>query len=44
MAKFDDEKVVFQNVNVPNHTTRVDAEKYNAMKSAFLKIIAGFSA
>ena len=39
MAKNDTEKVVVQNVNVPNHTTRVDADKYNAMKLAFLKVL-----
>lgn len=39
MAKFDSEKVVVQNINVPSHTTRVNAEKYNAMKLAFLNVL-----
>ena len=39
MARSNAEKVVVENVNIPNHSTRVDAEKYHAMKKAFLKIL-----
>lgn len=38
-AKATDGKIVVENVNVPGHTTRVDATKYNAMKTALLKIL-----
>ena len=33
------EKVVVENINVPGHTTRVNAEKYHAAKKAYLKIL-----
>ncbi len=33
------EKIVVENVNVPGHTSRVDAEKYRAMKKAFLRVL-----
>ena len=33
------EKVEIANINVPGRTARVDAEKYEAMKSAILKVI-----
>ncbi len=39
MAKPEEEKVVVENVNVPGHTSRVNAEKYHAMKKAFLCIL-----
>lgn len=39
MSKSETEKIVVQNVNVPNHTTRVNADKYNAMRAAFLNIL-----
>ena len=39
MAKIEIEKVIVQNVNVPDHTSRVDALKYNAMKEAFLELL-----
>ncbi|MBU3749503.1 MAG: hypothetical protein FGM52_03485 [Mycobacterium sp.] len=31
-------KVTVENVNVPGHTSRVDAEKYSAMKDAILAV------
>lgn len=33
------EKVVVENVNVPGHSSRVDAAKYNAMKAALLAVL-----
>ncbi len=39
MAKSDAEKIIVQNINVPGYTSRVDAEKYNAMKLALLEIL-----
>ena len=33
------DKITVQNVNVPDRTTRVNAEKYGAMKIAFLHIL-----
>ena len=33
------EKIEVENVNVPGHVTRVDAVKYNAMKTAMLKVM-----
>ena len=35
----NDGKIVVENVNVPGHTTRLDATKYDAMKLALLKIL-----
>ena len=35
------EKIVVENVNVPGHTTRVNREKYEAMKRALWKVIPG---
>lgn len=35
----NDGKIVVENVNVPGHTTRVDAIKYAAMKTALLKVL-----
>jgi len=32
-------KIEVENINVPGHISRVDAEKYNAMKTALLKIL-----
>lgn len=32
-------KVVVENVNIPGHSTNVDAVKYKAMKEAFLKVL-----
>ncbi|HRI63038.1 MAG TPA: hypothetical protein PK156_02340 [Polyangium sp.] len=37
--KNPDAKIVVENVNVPGHTNRLDAGKYNAMKVALLKIL-----
>jgi len=34
-----EEKIVVENVNVPGSTSRVNAEKYHAMKTAFLKLL-----
>ncbi len=34
------DKIEVENVNVPGHTTRVDAAKYNAMKAAMLKVMS----
>lgn len=34
-----DDKIVVENVNVPGHTSRVDATKYAAMKVALLEIL-----
>ena len=33
------DKIDVQNINTPGKTTRVDAAKYNAMKSAMLKVM-----
>lgn len=33
------EKIEVENVNVPGHVTRVDAAKYNAMKTAMLAVM-----
>ncbi|MEM1021871.1 MAG: hypothetical protein ACFBZ9_04705 [Sphingomonadales bacterium] len=33
------EKVIVENVNVPGHTSRVDAAKYEAMKTAMLAVL-----
>jgi hypothetical protein len=35
----DDGRIEVENVNVPGHVTRVDATRYNAMKSALLKAL-----
>ena len=32
-------KIAVENVNTPGKTTNVDAEKYEAMKQAFLKLL-----
>ena len=32
-------KIAVENVNVPGKTTNVDAEKYQAMKHAFLQVL-----
>lgn len=34
-----EDKVTVENVNVPGHTTRVNAAKYNAMKTAFVTVL-----
>jgi len=39
MATEKQEKIIVENVNVPGHTTRVDASKYRAMKKAMLKVL-----
>ena len=39
MATNGMEKIEVQNVNHPGHVTRVDADMYDAMKRAFLKIL-----
>ena len=31
-------KITVENVNVPGHTAQVDAEKYEAMKKAIIKV------
>jgi hypothetical protein len=33
------EMVVVENVNHPGHTTRIDAEKYQATRAAMLKVL-----
>lgn len=33
------EKIEVRNVNVPDHVTRVDAAKYQAMKSALIAVL-----
>lgn len=38
-AKTNHDKVVVENVNVPGQTTRLDATKYAAMKTALLEIL-----
>lgn len=38
MANTDD-KITVENVNVPGHTTRVNAAKYLAMKEAMLAVL-----
>lgn len=38
-AKKSSGKVVVENINVPGQTNNVDACKYHAMKTAFLKIL-----
>ncbi len=35
----NDEKVVVENINVPGQVNNVNAEKYFAMKEAFLKVL-----
>ncbi len=35
------EKISVENVNVPGSQNRVDAEKYNEMKTAMLKVLPG---
>lgn len=35
------DRIVVENINVPGHTTRVDAAKYAAMRSALLKVLPG---
>lgn len=35
------DKVVVENVNVPGHTTRVDAAMYHAARAALLKALPG---
>ena len=37
------EKIEVENVNHPGHVTRVDADMYEAMKRAFLKILPNTS-
>ena len=39
MCKTKSKKIAVENVNVPGYVTNVDAEKYEAMKTAFLKIL-----
>lgn len=36
-------RIAVENVNVPGKTTNVDAEKYAAMKTAFLKVLPSVS-
>jgi hypothetical protein len=38
-ASEDDGRIEVENVNVPGRVTRVDATRYNAMKSALLKAL-----
>ena len=37
------EKITVENINVPGHTTNVNAEKYLAMKKAYLKVLPNSS-
>lgn len=37
------EKIAVENVNVPGTSTNVNAEKYNVMKKAFLKVLPSSS-
>ena len=39
MAMTKSQKIEIENVMSPGHIVRVDADKYNAMKRAFLKIL-----
>lgn len=39
MASLKPEKIVVRNVNVPGHTTRVNAVKYEAMRMAMMKAL-----
>ena len=39
MAKTEGRKIEVQNFTSPGHVTRVDAEKYEAMKAAYLKVV-----
>ena len=39
MAVTKSRKIEIENVMSPGHIVRVDADKYNAMKQAFLKIL-----
>lgn len=39
MAVTKSQKIEIENVMSPGHIVRVDADKYNAMKRAFLKIL-----
>ena len=39
MTKPKVEKIAVENINVPGSITNVNADKYNAMKAAFLKIL-----
>jgi hypothetical protein len=39
MAQQKPAKVEMENINTPGRSTRVDADKYEAMKVAFLKIL-----
>ncbi|MEN7341678.1 MAG: hypothetical protein AAAFM81_02000 [Pseudomonadota bacterium] len=37
----NDNKIIVENVNVPGHTTRVNAAKYHAMRDAYLAVLPG---
>jgi len=39
MSSKGSEKIVVENVNIPGQTTRVNAEKYLAMKEVLLKVL-----
>jgi len=39
VATNNTEKIEVENVNHPGHATRVDADMYEAMKRAFLKVL-----
>ena len=39
MAKKSKQQVAVENVNCPGQTSNVDAEKYNAMRKALLKVL-----
>lgn len=39
MATTGSRKIEVQNFTSPGHVTRVDAEKYEAMKAAYLKVV-----
>ncbi|PVH29889.1 DUF6958 family protein [Pararhodobacter oceanensis] len=39
MGKTDDGKIEVRNINAPDHITRVDRAKYEAMKTALLGVL-----
>jgi hypothetical protein len=39
MAGKDSQKIEMENANSPGRTVRVDADKYEAMKSAYVKVL-----
>lgn len=43
MAERKPEKIEMENVNTPGRSVRVDADKYEAMRRAFLKVLPATS-